>query len=297
VKITLFQAIKYIPIYTKSIKELCSKKTRKRKKDPPTIRVIGNLAGLKSNTISVEKYVDPGIPMVTITIKKKLISKTLIDLGASINVMTLETMRYLNLQNLRPTTTVLELDDRSKVVLEGILEDIIVSLDSWEYQVYFLVLQPKSNIGGHPLILGRPWLATTDAFIGCRIGNMIISHGTKRKQITLYPLAQTPYVIDQFPWPDERKQKQEEVIQPILSINQDFDFREENNEDLLDNFISEPDISEQLRNMQYIVADQVLGQNFQKNCTIHSLESSFKSSYALVFCRGSLFRLCLSLIS
>jgi hypothetical protein len=63
------------------------------------------------------------------------------------------------------------------------------------------------------------------------------------------------------------------VIQPILSINKDFDFREENNEALLDYFIFEPDISEQLRNMQYIAADKVLGQNFQENNTIHSLES------------------------
>ena len=74
----------------------------------------------------------------------------------------------MDLKNLRPTTTILELDDRSKIAPEGILEDIIVSLDSQEYPVDFVVLQPKSNLGGHPLILGRPWLATADAFIGCR---------------------------------------------------------------------------------------------------------------------------------
>jgi hypothetical protein len=282
VKIPLLQAIKDIPIYTKAIKELCSKKTNKIRKDPPTIHVIGNLAGLMSNTISIEKYVDPGIPMVTITINHFSISKTLIDLGAAINVMTLETMRHLNLQNLRPTTTVLELADRSKVVPEGILEDITVSLDSWEYPVDFLVLQPKSNLGGHPLILGRPWLATADAFIGCRTGNMIISHGTERKQITLYPPAQKPSVIDQLPWLDETNQQQEEVIQPILSINQAFDFREENNEDLLDYFISEPDISEELRDTKYIVADEILGQTFQENCTIHSLESTFNDIFPVI---------------
>jgi hypothetical protein len=140
VNIPLLQAIKDIPIYTKSIKELCSKKINKTRKDPLTIHVTGNLAGLMSNTISIEKYVDPGILMVTITINIFSISKTLIDLGAAINVMTLETMRHLNLQNLRPTNTVLELVHRSKVVLECILEDIIFSLDSWEYPVDFLVL-------------------------------------------------------------------------------------------------------------------------------------------------------------
>ena len=127
VKIPLLQAIKDIPIYTKAVKELC---LNKRRKDPSKIHVVGNLAGLMSNTVFIEKYVDPGIPMVTITINNFSITKTLIDLGASINVMTLETMEYRHLTNLRLTTTVLELADRSKITPEGILEDIIVSLDS-----------------------------------------------------------------------------------------------------------------------------------------------------------------------
>ena len=66
----LLQAIKDIPIYTKEIKEWCLNKTGRRNKDPPTIHVTRNLAGLMSNIVFVEKYVDPGIPMVTITIKK-----------------------------------------------------------------------------------------------------------------------------------------------------------------------------------------------------------------------------------
>ena len=78
-KIPLLRAIKYIPIYTKEFKDLCLKKTIKRKKDPPTIHVIGHLAGLMSNTGFFEKYVDLGIPMVTITINNFSISKTLID--------------------------------------------------------------------------------------------------------------------------------------------------------------------------------------------------------------------------
>ena len=121
-----------------------------------------------SKNVAIEKYVDPGIPMVTVSINKFSVPNTLIDLGAAINVMTNETMKKLNMNNIRSTSTVLELADRSKVVPKGILEDIIVSLDSWEYPVEFFILQPKTNLGGHPLILGRPWLATTDAYIGCR---------------------------------------------------------------------------------------------------------------------------------
>ena len=61
-KIPLLQAIKDIPIYTKAIKKLCLKKPAKKIFDSQTIHVIGNLAGLMKNTISMENYVDPGIP-------------------------------------------------------------------------------------------------------------------------------------------------------------------------------------------------------------------------------------------
>jgi hypothetical protein len=72
------------------------------------------------------------------------------------------------------------------------------------------------------------------------------------------------------------------VIQPILSINQAFDFREENNEDLLEYFIYEPDISKELRDTKHIAADEILGQNFQENCTIHSLESTFNDIFPVI---------------
>ena len=33
--------------------------------------------------------------------------------------------------------------------------------------------------------------------------------------------------------------------------------------------------------MQYIIANQVLGQNFQENCTIDSLETSFDNTFSV----------------
>jgi hypothetical protein len=47
------------------------------------------------------------------------------------------------------TPTILQLVDRSTIKLEGVLEDIKVSLDFWEYLVDFMVLQPKYNLGGN----------------------------------------------------------------------------------------------------------------------------------------------------
>ena len=102
------------------------------------------------------KYDDPGNPTVTVQIGHTQIPNVLVDLGVAINVITIETVRKLGLTNIRPTPTILELADRSTIKPEGIMDDLVISVDSWEYPTDFLVLQPKLQVGGHPLILGRP---------------------------------------------------------------------------------------------------------------------------------------------
>jgi hypothetical protein len=113
------------------------------------------------------KYSDPRNPVVTIEINGVALPNTLIDLGAVINVISVNTMKTLQLYHLRPTQTLLELVDKSVITLVGSLDDITVALASWEYPVDFLVIHPKSHKPGHPVVLGRPWLATVDAFIIC----------------------------------------------------------------------------------------------------------------------------------
>ena len=128
------------------------------------------------------KYLDPGSPVLDVHINGTMVPHTLINLGATINVMTKDTMRKLNLHSsLRKTMTMLQLVDRSTMTLEGIVEDVIVSIDSLEYPANFLVLQPKEKFTRYPLILGRPWLATTDAYISFQSGNVTIKNGHMSK--------------------------------------------------------------------------------------------------------------------
>jgi hypothetical protein len=84
----------------------------------------------------------------------------------------------------------LELADKTKVIPKGILDDIIVTLASWDYPVEFLVIHSKDPTKGNFVILGRPWLATTNAFTGCREGEMAISNGLSIQKITIYPPTQ-----------------------------------------------------------------------------------------------------------
>jgi hypothetical protein len=101
------------------------------------------------------KYVDPGNPTVTVKIEQTSIQHVLVDLGATINIMPIETTQLLQLRTkISPTPTVLELVDCSTIRLEGVINDLVISVDSWEYLDDFVVLQPKSSLGGHPLILG-----------------------------------------------------------------------------------------------------------------------------------------------
>jgi hypothetical protein len=84
----------------------------------------------------------------------------------------------------------LELADKNRVIPEGILDDVMVTLASWEYPINFLVIHSKDPTKGHLVILERSCLATANAFIGCREGEMTISNGLSIQKLTIYPPTQ-----------------------------------------------------------------------------------------------------------
>ena len=103
--------MKDVPIYAKTVRDLCLKRPGRKQKDPPTIHVIGKLFDLMVGKDTPVKHDDPGNPMLTVQINHTDLPNTLVDLGAAINVMTTGTLSALGLPNPRPTPTVLELAD------------------------------------------------------------------------------------------------------------------------------------------------------------------------------------------
>ena len=97
IKIPLFQDIKYIPIYSKVIKELCIKRPGKKQKDPLAIHVIGEMSKYMSDQSQIAKYTNPRAPVMTLIINNNAIDNTLIDLGATINIMTTAFLEDLQL--------------------------------------------------------------------------------------------------------------------------------------------------------------------------------------------------------
>lgn len=172
IQIPLLDTLKEIPLYNKTLKEACVKYSGRKKKDPPTIHVLGQLFDLMLSKAMTPKYSDLGSLVVTIHINGIQIQNVLIDLGASINVMTKEVLLRLNIIRLRDTHTILQLANNSTVKPNCMIEDIIVILDSLDIIVTLdsldiIVPSPRGTLGEYPLTLGRPWMATLDACIPC----------------------------------------------------------------------------------------------------------------------------------
>ena len=121
IKIPLLQAIQDIPIYAKTIKELCIKKPKRITTTNPTVQIVGTLSDLLSGMETPVKYEDPGNPIVKVQIHGQLFPNALVDLGAAINILITTTCQKLGITSLDPTTTLLELADRSVVKPEGTL--------------------------------------------------------------------------------------------------------------------------------------------------------------------------------
>ena len=99
----------------------------------------------------------------------------LLDLGASVNLLPYSVYKQLGLGELKPTTITLSLADRSVKIPKGIVEDVLVKVYTFYYPVDFVVLdtEPVEEGTNHvPIILGRPFLATSNSIINCQNGVM-----------------------------------------------------------------------------------------------------------------------------
>ena len=101
----------------------------------------------------IANYKNPRALVVTVIINNTAIENTLIDLGYTINMMTTAVLGVSQLgQFIRPTPSILELVDCTTVKPTGVLDDIIVSVASWEYPIDFMVIESKDPSKGHPIV-------------------------------------------------------------------------------------------------------------------------------------------------
>jgi hypothetical protein len=119
--------------------------------------------------ISPAKKKDLGCPTIDCSIGDQHFNNALCDLGASANVMPKAVFDKLHHSKLVPTSMCLQLADQSIRYPIGIAEDIPIKIREFFIPVDFVVLdmQLDSKVS---LILGRPFLSTTNAHIDVEIG-------------------------------------------------------------------------------------------------------------------------------
>jgi hypothetical protein len=79
-------------------------------------------------------------------------------------------------------------------VPRGIVEDVLVQVDKFIYHVDFIVLdtQPVEACNLIPVILGRPFLATSNALINCRNGLMKLSFENMTLKMDIFNICKQP---------------------------------------------------------------------------------------------------------
>ena len=98
----------------------------------------------------------------------------------------------MGLGELKPTNITLSLADRSVKIPKGIVEDVLVKVDKFYYPVGFVVLdtEPIASGPNHvPIILGRPFLATSNAIINFRNGVMQLTFGNMTLELNIFHLS------------------------------------------------------------------------------------------------------------
>ena len=189
VNIPLLDMIKQVPTYAKFLKDLCTvKKGLNVNKKAFLTEQVSAIIECKTPV----KYKDPGCPTISVNIGGINVEKALLDLGASVNLLPYSMYKKLGLGELKSTSITLSVADRSIKIPKGTIEDVLIQVDRFYYPVDFVVLdtEPVAVGPNHvPIILGRPFLATSNAIINCRNGVMQLTFGNMTLELNIFHLG------------------------------------------------------------------------------------------------------------
>src|SRR5256886_11866894 len=139
--------LEQMPKYAKFLKDILSNK--RKLKDFETVMLTEESSVILQKKLP-QKLEDPGSFTIPCIIGKVTFENALCDLEASVNIIPYTLFTKLGIREAKPTSIALQLADRSKVYPRGVLED----------PIDLIVLDMKED-KSIPLILGRPFLATT----------------------------------------------------------------------------------------------------------------------------------------
>ena len=138
------------------------------------------------------KYKDLGYPTISVNIEGTCVEKALLDLGASVNMLPYSMYKQLRLGELKPTTITLSLANRSIKISKGTMKEVLIQVDKFYYLVDFVVLNIEPvAVGANyvPIILGRPFLTTSNVIINCQDGVMQLTFGNMTLELNIFHLS------------------------------------------------------------------------------------------------------------
>ena len=193
VNILLLDMIKQLPTYAKFLKDLCTvKKGLDIEKKAFLTEQVCSIIQCKT----LVKYKDLGSPTISVNIGGIFIDKALMG-------------------ELKPTNITLSLADRLVKIPKGIIEDVLVKVDKFYYPVDFVVLNTESveeGINQVPIILGRPFLATSNGIINCRNGVMQLTFCNMTLELNIFHLC------NKHQSAEDEEQKSDEVFLSGTSV-------------------------------------------------------------------------------
>ncbi|RDX71723.1 hypothetical protein CR513_48888, partial [Mucuna pruriens] len=123
-----------------------------------------------SQSVLPKKCGDPRIFSVPCTISGCTFVYAMLDLGASINVMSESVYKSLNFGDLEPTRIMIQLANRSVVQPISILKDVNDLIFPTDF--YVLDMEDETSRNEYALILGRPFLMTAKTKIDVYFGTL-----------------------------------------------------------------------------------------------------------------------------
>ena len=100
---------------------------------------------------------------------------------------------------LKPTKTIVQLADRSTRAPKVLVADVLIKVGEFIYPVDFVVLETESVANPDAqilVILGRPFLVTSNALINYRNGMLKLSFGNMTIELNIFNLQRQPAIFD-----------------------------------------------------------------------------------------------------
>ena len=161
----------YLPKDTTVSKKRNNRRRKNRVRQPreESVKMINTLRSEYDHLLAspfLTKKEDPGVLMIECIIGQRIFHNTFYNIRSGVNIISKVTYDYLfGDEPLFPTYMQLQMADQSIQFPEGIAKDVMVTIHDHYALDNFMVLDMGEEEDDTPIILGRPFLNTTNAII------------------------------------------------------------------------------------------------------------------------------------